>query len=80
MNSVVCADGHMEKQEMEMKWKLETKMERQTLSCCSPSKMRVLLAFIPDHPRALPMHLQFLIAPFVSLAFCCPQYFCIGKY
>ena len=56
MNSVVCADGHMEKQEMEMKWKLETKMERQTLSCCSPSKMRVLLAFIPDHPRAIPMH------------------------
>ena len=44
----------MEKQEMEMKWKLEIKMERQLLSCCSPSKIHVLLAFIPDHPRALP--------------------------
>ena len=54
MNSVVCADGYMEKQEMEMKWKLEIKMERQLLSCCSPSKIHVLLAFIPDYPRALP--------------------------
>ena len=44
-------------QKMEMKWKLETdletEIEMQTLTCWSPSKMHVLLAFIPRHLRAL---------------------------
>ena len=36
-------------------WKLKwrQKMETQPLSCCSPRKIRVLLAFVPRHPRAL---------------------------
>ena len=33
------------------KWK---QMEMQSLICCSASKIRMLLAFILRHPRALP--------------------------
>ena len=40
----------MEKQEMEMKWKLKM----QPLSCCSLTKILILLAFVPRHARALP--------------------------
>ena len=60
----------MEKQETEIKWKLEmetgngkrklkTEMEMQLLHCCSPSKIQLLvsLASFPGLPR-----LQFLIA------------------
>ena len=54
----------MEKQEMEMKWKLEmetgnwkleteleTEMETQPFSCCSPREVRVVLAFLPGSPE-----------------------------
>ena len=52
---VWCSEGHMEKQEMEMKWKLKTEMETQPLSCCSPSsKIHLLLLFVPRHPSSLP--------------------------
>ena len=53
------AVGHMEKQEMEMKWKLETEtgnwklkteMEMQPLSCCSPSKIQLLLGLFLGIP------------------------------
>ena len=40
---------------MEMKWKLEmeleTEMETQPFSCCSPRKICVLLAFVPGSPE-----------------------------
>ena len=52
----------MEKQEMKMKWKLETEtgneleteMETQPFTCFSSRKIHVLLAFVSKHPRALP--------------------------
>ena len=48
----------MEKQEIETNWKLETEleteMEMQPLRRCSPSKIHVLLAFVPMQSRALP--------------------------
>ena len=45
----------MEKQEIEMKWKLKMETELETemgsnllaVTCCSPSKIHALLAFIP---------------------------------
>ena len=38
----------------------------------------VLLAFVPTHPRALPVP-NFLIACFASLGLYYRQYLCIGK-
>ena len=59
--------GHMEKQEIETNWKLETEMEMQPLRCCSPGEIHVLLAFVPMQSRALPCFLPVLI------------YFCISN-
>ena len=53
--------GRMEKQEMEMKWKLEMetgnwkqKWKCNLLAGCSPTKIQLLLRFIPRHPSSLP--------------------------
>ena len=51
-----------------MKWKLETEveieMQMQLVDCCSPSKIHILLAFVPRHPMQSSPHLQFLITCF----------------
>ena len=52
--------GHMEKQEMEMKWKLETEMETQALVV-----IQMLLVFVPRHPSALPSPAFALATPVV---------------
>ena len=44
----------METGNANLKLELETEMEAQPLSCCSPTKILTLLAFIPRHPRVLP--------------------------
>ena len=48
------AFSYVPKQEMEMKCEWETEVEMQPLSCCSPNKIPVLLAFVPSYLRALP--------------------------
>ena len=39
---------------MEMKCERETEIEMQPLSCCSPNKILMLLAFVLSYLRALP--------------------------
>ena len=57
--------------------KLETEIETQSLSFCTPSKMHMLLAFIAEHPRALSTYWVFDYTPASLAGLCRPQYFCI---
>ena len=63
-------------------WKMETELLKteletnENITCCTPSKINVLLPFIPRHPAKTFSTASFLVTYFASLAsfpgFCLP--------